>query len=43
MKNKLILLLSIFALLSCSDDQDDKLKNVLVSKWQLIGVLADPG
>lgn len=43
MKNKLILLLSIFALLSCSDDQDDKLKNVLVSKWQLIEVLADPG
>lgn len=28
---------------SCSDDKDDKINNVIVSKWQLAEVLADPG
>ena len=43
MKNKLILIFSIIILFSCSDDNDDKIINVVVSKWQLAEVLADPG
>lgn len=43
MKNNVILLSVFIFFFSCSDDQDDKINNTIVSKWKLIETLADPG
>ena len=42
MKNKILLLLVVSLMFSCSNNTEG-LKTELIGKWKLIEVLADPG